>query len=132
MAGTYDQFFDALGQRESSDNYQAVNTLGFLGRYQMGELALEDVGYYTADGTANNDWQPAHFTGKDGVNSKADFLNSPAAQDHAIELYMEKQWSYMADLWKYEGQTINGIKITVSGMLGGAHLVGQDLSLIHI
>ncbi|WP_425409006.1 hypothetical protein [Hyphococcus sp.] len=48
--GTYDDFFDALGLRESSDNYQAVNSAGFLGRYQLGEPALIDVGIYTDDG----------------------------------------------------------------------------------
>ena len=54
---SYDAFLDALGERESSGNYGAVNTLGFLGKYQFGEAALTDVGYYSADGTAANDWQ---------------------------------------------------------------------------
>jgi hypothetical protein len=39
MAGTYTNFLNALGQRESSGNYHAVNQLGYLGKYQMGEGA---------------------------------------------------------------------------------------------
>ena len=49
-AGSYDDFFDALGQRESSDNYQAVNQAGFAGRYQLGEFAFVEIGLYEADG----------------------------------------------------------------------------------
>ena len=71
---TTTRFLDALGERESSGDYGVVNTLGYLGKYQFGELALIDVGYYSADGTAANDWKPGYWTGKDGVDSKADFL----------------------------------------------------------
>jgi Ca2+-binding RTX toxin-like protein len=121
---SYDAFLDALGERESSGNYGAVNTLGFLGKYQFGELALIDVGYYSADGTAENDWKPGSWTGKDGVDSKADFLADPAAQESAIRAYMKLQWSYLGDARAYEGQTVHGIKITESGLLAAAHLLG--------
>lgn len=125
MAGTYANFLNALGQRESSGNYHAVNQLGYLGKYQMGEGALIDTGYYTADGTATNDWQPSHFTGKGGIHSKAQFLASPEAQEAAIRAYMDKQWQYIASVQKYDGQVLGGVKITISGMLAGAHLVGN-------
>jgi hypothetical protein len=125
MAGTYANFLNALGQRESSGNYHAVNQFGYLGKYQMGEGALIDTGYYTADGTAANDWQPSHFTGKGGINSKAQFLASPEAQEAAIRAYMDKQWQYIASVQKYDGQVLGGVKITISGMLAGAHLVGN-------
>jgi len=29
--------------------------------------ALIDTGYYTHDGTSQNDWQKSHFTGKGGI-----------------------------------------------------------------
>ena len=125
MAGTYQDFLDALGRRESGGDYRAVNQFGYLGKYQMGELALIDTGYYTPDGTAANDWQKSHFTGKGGIDSKAEFLGSPAAQEAAIRAYMDKQWQYIASVQKYEGQILGGVKITISGMLAGAHLVGN-------
>jgi hypothetical protein len=49
---SYRDFLDALGERESGGDYGVVNSYGYLGKYQFGELALIDVGYYTADGTA--------------------------------------------------------------------------------
>jgi Ca2+-binding RTX toxin-like protein len=91
----------------------------------MGEGALIDTGYYTPDGTSQNDWQKAHFTGKGGIDSKAEFLGSPAAQEAAIRAYMDKQWQYIASVREYEGQILGGVKITISGMLAGAHLVGN-------
>ena len=125
MAGTYQDFLDALGQRESGGDYRAVNQFNFLGKYQIGEGALIDTGYYTHDGTSQNDWQNSHFTGKGGIDSKAEFLASPAAQEAAIRAYMDKQWHYIASVQKYDGQILGGVKITISGMLAGAHLVGN-------
>ncbi len=125
-SGTYDDLFDALGVRESSDNYQAENSAGFIGRYQMGELALDDAGYYDSDdGTSANDWIGT-WAGKNGVNSKSDFLNDPAAQDAAVRDFFDALWGFAKNLnlEKYEGQTLNGVHITISGMLTGAHLVG--------
>ncbi|MCJ7597227.1 MAG: calcium-binding protein [Methyloceanibacter sp.] len=125
MVGTYQDFLDALGQRESGGDYRAVNQFNYLGKYQMGEGALIDTGYYTPDGTSRNDWQPSHFNGKGGIDSKAEFLGSPAAQEAAIRAYMDKQWQYIASVQKYDGQSLGGVKITISGMLAGAHLVGN-------
>lgn len=123
-SGSYRAFLDALGDRESSGDYGAVNTFGYLGKYQFGELALIDVGYYRADGTAQNDWKAAYWTGKDGVASKADFLADPAAQEGAIRAYMKLQWSYLGEARAYAGQKVHGIKVTESGLLAAAHLLG--------
>lgn len=124
MAKNYSDFLKALGDRESGGNYGAVNRYGYLGKYQMGELAMIDLGYYRRDGTSANDWKSSYFTSKDGIRSKADFLASPAVQEKAVKAYMVLQWGYMASVQQYEGQTVNGTKITLSGMLAGAHLVG--------
>ncbi len=122
--GSYADFLDALGERESGGDYAAVNSLGFLGKYQFGEAALVDAGFYRADGTAKNDWRTGYWTGELGVNSKADFLSNPAAQEAAIRAYMDLQWSYLQPVRQYDGEVVAGIKITVSGMLAGAHLLG--------
>ena len=117
-------FLEALGERESSGSYTVVNTYGYLGKYQFGELALIDLGYYTADDTAKNDWQAGHWTGKDGVDSKADFLASPEAQEHAIRAFMKLQWQYLGDTQRFAGQTIGGLKLTESSLLAASHLLG--------
>lgn len=54
--GTYYDFLQALGKKESSGDYGEINSLNYLGKYQMGESALTDAGYYTPDGTRRNDW----------------------------------------------------------------------------
>ena len=61
MTSSYADFLNALGQRESSGNYQAVNSVGYLGKYQVGEAALIDAGYYTDGDTDpyNNLWNGA-------------------------------------------------------------------------
>ena len=123
--GNYRDLLRALGYRESGNKYNIENTYGYLGKYQMGESALKDAGYYKGDPTRRNDWI-GEWTGKDGVWSKEDFLNNPQAQDNAIREYHRKTWRYIKALRldKYVGKTIKGIYITESGLIAGAHLLG--------
>ena len=121
----YEAFLWALGLRESSGRYDVENPWGYLGKYQMGEEALIDASYYLQDGTAKNDWK-GQWTGKDGVWSKEDFLSSPWAQENAIRIFMEKLWSYIQTLGldAYVGKSVSGVRITPSGLLASAHLLG--------
>ena len=122
---SYDQFLTDLAARESGGNYQIQNQYGYLGKYQMGEAALIDAGYYVKDSTQKNDWS-GRWTGKDGVVSAAQFLNTPVAQENAIRAYMDKQSAYIGyfGLDSYVGETVNGTVVTESGLLAGAHLMG--------
>ena len=122
---TLQDFLDALGKRESDCNYRAFNKYGYAGKYQMGEAALIDAGFYQKKGKYNNDWS-GNFLGKDGVNSIQDFLNNPSAQENAQIAYKKRQWSYLKSVGahNYIGKTVNGYIITPSGLLAGAHLKG--------
>ena len=126
---TLDDFYRDLGQRESSGNYEVVNRLGYVGKYQMGEAALVDCGYYVETAQkgnySNNDWS-GKFTGKDGIYSLEDFKKNHAVQEKAQLQYKKLQWKYLQNVGadKYIGQVINGYKITASGLLAGAHLAG--------
>ena len=123
---TLQQFLNDLGARESAGNYKAFNRYGYAGKYQMGEMALVDCGYYKKSSKKyNNDWTGV-FLGKDGINSIQDFLNNPQAQENAIRAFMKKQWRYLKAFGahKYLGSIINRIKITESSLLAGAHLKG--------
>lgn len=140
MADTYNQFFHDLAVRESvgifdknaTPNYQALgdNGLNYLGAYQFEGWALINLGYYKDDGNPNaNQWKDGYWTGKDGINSKQDFLNNPAVQDSAARQWMQNfVWGWVQDLGldKYIGQTIGGVDITASGLLAGAHLRGAS------
>jgi hypothetical protein len=122
---TYEEFLKAIAVRESGGKYDAVNKAGYLGAYQMGEPALIEAGYYKRDGTSANDWK-GEWTGKDNIKSKEDFLKSNDAQDAAIKELMKAQWKYITayKLDNFIGQTVGDVKISASGLLAGAHLVG--------
>ena len=126
MKKTLEQFLNDLGSRESGGNYKAFNRYGYAGKYQMGEAALIDIGYYKKPSRIyNNDWS-GEFLGKDGINSIQDFLNNPKAQENAQIAFKKKQWGYLKAVGAvdYLGLIINGIVITPSGLLAGAHLKG--------
>ena len=142
-AGTYDDFIIALAGKESGgpvgpcsygsivgytgppgNNYLCVNSIGFIGRYQMGYAALIDVGCVKAGVSRNSQLSnPLNWTGTCG-SSATEFLNSPAAQDAAIRRYMQIQWGYISSVQSAACTTVGGIPLTASGMLAAAHLVG--------
>ena len=92
-----------LGFSESSGNYRAVNRLGYLGKYQFGRSTLRWV----------------------GINNTSRFLNSPLLQEKAFEALISKnKWVLRDYIEKFNGKTINGVKISESGLLAAAHLGG--------
>ena len=90
MTKTYQDYFDALGFKESSSvsggaqNYGSENPFGYIGKYQFGEAALFDLGYYGIDNSDSNlfrnDWS-GNWSGKNGINSKQDYFNNGAVQE---------------------------------------------------
>ena len=126
MTKTLNDFYNDLGARESGGNYSSVNKYGYVGKYQMGEAAMVDAGYYKKpSGKYNNDWS-GQFTGKDGVYSVQDFLKNKQAQENAQKAFKQAQWNQLKAIGadKYIGKEINGVKITQSGLLAAAHLKG--------
>ncbi len=96
-------FKEALGFKESQGRYTAVNTLGYLGKYQFGKTTLLRFKIY---------------------NTKA-FLNDPELQEKAFKaLCKVNKWILRKDIQRSVGKTINGITITTSGILAAAHLSG--------
>ncbi|MBR5020151.1 MAG: hypothetical protein IKY17_00840 [Oscillospiraceae bacterium] len=116
----YDEFLDALGYRESTDNYALVNKFGHMGRYQMGGEALEEAGFKDENGK----WTA--LANSYGIYSKEDFLNCPEGQDYAIAAYHKVVCGYIRayNLERYVGTTYCGVKVTRSGLLAACHLVG--------
>lgn len=135
MANTYQDYFDKLGVKESSSipdgaqNYDAENPFGFIGKYQFGEAALFDLGYYGLDGSDSNlfknNWI-GNWSGKNGINSKQDYFNNGSVQEIIINDWHNILWGRIEflGLEKYEGQILNGNLITFSGMLAASHLIG--------
>lgn len=150
---------EALGAFESGklpgdpEEYTVENTLKFMGKYQFGEALLRDLGYYqptvpyyTGDkktdeenGVDKNYWLGT-WTGKKGINSKEQFLDSPEVQEYAILEAFALNWERINETLAKQEKSVtdyvgnektfndNGVSktitITDSGLLAGAHLRG--------
>ncbi|MDB4342782.1 transglycosylase family protein [bacterium] len=98
-------FLDAIGFRESSNNYKAVNQFGYLGKYQFGRKTLNAIGFENI--------------------SNREFLANPSIQEEAMLVLLKRnKHTLRREIKKYVGKIINGIYITESGILAAAHLGG--------
>jgi hypothetical protein len=99
----YTAFKEAVGFKESRGDYQVINQFGYLGKYQFGKSTLSMIGIYDTQ----------------------KFLNSPEMQEAAFYANAARnKWVLRNYIEKYSGKTINGVKITESGILAAAHLGG--------
>ena len=99
------RFLTDIGFRESGNRYDITNTWGYMGKYQFGKSTLKGLGFEV---------------------TRKEFLNNPQLQEEAMMALLnhnkEKLQQYI-DI--YDGQTINGMYISESGILAAAHLGGQ-------
>ena len=102
---SHQQFLEAIGHRESSNNYLVVNEFGYMGRYQFGKATLKGL----------------------GINvTKEEFITNPKLQEKAMHMLLSHNRKKLKRyIKKYEGQIIHGVLITESGVLAAAHLAGQ-------
>lgn len=122
----YNQFVAKSREIESSGNYSAVNSLGYLGAYQFGAAALEDLGYIKKGSWAANKKNSLvdsdlNWTGKDGVTGKIAFLGNTAAQDNCMLLYSQRAYKLMSGKGQANPQTDPRV---LAGLLGAAHNQG--------
>jgi len=115
-----DALKDALGQRESSDNYSAVNQFNYVGKYQFGAAALKDMGYVSTAKNSELDTD-ANWKGKNGVNSKTDFLQNHDAQEDAMNRLLKQNYQTLLSKGVVTPDSTKG---EVAGYLASAHLVG--------
>lgn len=103
LGNTYVAFKEAIAFKESQGNYAAVNTLGYLGKYQFGVTTLELL----------------------GIKNPDLFLKSPVLQEKAFLANTKRnKWVLRRDIKRFVGKKIDGILITESGILAAAHLAG--------
>lgn len=102
---TFIDFKEKLAARESDGDYKAVNSYGYMGKYQFGKGTLKYIGLKDKDAK--------------------DFLSDPMLQEKAFVAYVKKnKWILRKEIKKYIGKTIGGILITESGIIAAAHLGG--------
>lgn len=116
-----------IGKSESSNDYTAVERKygNYLGKYQVGAAVLKDQGYikpeyYAKYGTSAVQY-PDAWTGKDGINSKNDYLTNPAVQEKVMDRNLQNNYNAMA---KNGAIQPGDSPATVAGMLQTAHLLG--------
>jgi hypothetical protein len=99
------RFLTDIGFRESGNRYDITNSWGYMGKYQFGKSTLKGLGFEV---------------------TRKEFLSNPQLQEEAMMALLlhnkEKLQTYI-DL--YDGETINGMYISESGILAAAHLGGQ-------
>jgi hypothetical protein len=109
--------------RESTDRYNIINSIGFVGAYQLGAVGLVDLGYVNADiGRSNAKLkQDSYWKGKNGIKSLQNFFDNPSEQDNACRNYFRINFGYL----KSKGAiNENTTKKELCGLLAAAHLVG--------
>ena len=104
MSTSHEQFLNAMGHRESTNNYTVVNKFGYMGRYQFGQSTLKTL--------------------KINV-SRTEFISNPVLQEKAMYLLLKHNKRKLKRyINKYEGKIIHGVLVTESGVLAAAHLGG--------
>jgi hypothetical protein len=118
---SFDAFIKNVAFRESSGRWDVSNSGGFMGLYQIGKESLRDASQRTKD----PDLKDLHkkITKKKFDNDPNIF--SVELQTKVFKQLLKNNRHYLRRYKKYIGQTIGGIKITESGLLGAAHLVGN-------
>lgn len=116
MKGDLYDFLHALGERESGSKYEVKNKLGFMGRWQFGKPRLYDLGL-SVDG-----WHP-----KDRpvlkVISWEELKNDSLRQCMLVVKHIRLLKNHYKDNPNI-GKEVLGIKVTLSGLVAGAHLKG--------
>jgi hypothetical protein len=103
VGNSFNGFKEAVAFKESQGKYHVINTLGYLGKYQFGKSTLKRF----------------------KINNTQLFLETPELQEDAfIALCSVNKWILRKDIRRSVGKTINGIKITESGIIAAAHLAG--------
>lgn len=96
-------FKEAIAFKESQGDYDKVNSLGYIGKYQFGMNTLAAI----------------------GIKNRTRFINSPSLQERAfVALLSKNKWELRDEIEKYEGRIVDGVRITESGILAAAHLGG--------
>ena len=123
---------DYTGNAESSSvpggkqNYGITNDSGFLGKYQMGAMALQDLGYLKPPTPPRTSWKnseltdPAIWSGKDGVGSREDFLaNKNNSQEKAMYglVNLNYKWGLKNGIFNSDSEIGR-----VGGLLSVAHV----------
>ena len=96
-------FKEFLGFFESGSDYEKINRLGYLGKYQFGRSTLKVL----------------------RVKKINKFIDIPELQEKAFLMnVMRNKWILRREIKRFNGKKLNNILITESGIIAAAHLSG--------
>lgn len=135
------EFYDSLARHESRGDWTVSNGLGYIGKYQIGALAFLEtydivkVKYLKklpGNRRTKVDTLISEFNqiskdkslSKEEKEEKLDKIFPLEEQEKVMRAVIAKNEIYLKKYKKYVGIEINGIKVTWSGLLAAAHLMG--------
>lgn len=127
-----DELLKMNSRLESNGKWNVANKYGYMGKYQIGRLALVDLGY---DTTWIKELQNSIYFVSDTIFRKNDTivrksyyfdlsLFPPAKQEEVIRKLINKNEKiYLKEhIDKYVGTKVGGVKITKAGILSASFL----------
>lgn len=118
----YADFKAAVRKRESSNNYKAKNTLGYLGAYQFGRARLTDLGICRrikgTKGFANKSFEFVP------PMTEELWLNSVEAQDQAFDRHVADLKRRILKIYPTPDFKVGELSFGLSGAIGVCHLLG--------
>jgi len=114
----YKSYAEKIGEKESGGKYDAVNTLGYLGKYQFGAMALQDMGLVKKGTSLKGLDDPANWNIEGGKQS---FLNNPQLQEDTMVKYTKQN---LATLNRIGVVNDKSSPQEIAGYLAASHLLG--------
>lgn len=114
----YKSYAEKIGEKESGGKYDAVNTLGYLGKYQFGAMALQDMGLVKKGTSLKGLDDPANWNIEGG---KKAFLNNPQLQEDTMVKYTKQN---LATLNRIGVVNDKSSPQEIAGYLAASHLLG--------
>lgn len=148
--GQYLEYKKAIGFFESRHRIGEVNSIGFMGRYQMGVEALQSAGFIKAgsvekfleknNGKPYDGWQneflqtqQSSWDLKKCPGGQKGFLASAELQDIAMDKFTAANYNTLTQRLAAQGKDIKDITPSeLPGVLASAHLVGVGGTSISI
>lgn len=116
-------YFTQIARSESSNNYSAVNSIGYLGKYQFGYLALIDAGLVKPSVTSNSQLDlPDNWISKK-CSSKQNFLTNESLQEDVMYSYTQRNYNALVKNGVINLENKNDSQ-EVAGWLATSHLLG--------
>ena len=114
----YQSYAQKIGEKESGGKYDAVNTLGYLGKYQFGALALQDMGLVKKGTSLKGLDDPANWNIEGG---KKAFLSNSQLQEDTMVKYTKQNFATLNRIGVINDKSSQQ---EIAGYLAASHLLG--------